>query len=129
MLTFGTSVAINNLLALKAFHTFLFNYQMHYHPSWLERRFIPRLRSWVEKRAILTMAELVLSMDAKSASVSLNDVSAGLFGVLYLVQNSHELIEIKTGQELFMLLAQMELEFVKMQKVKQPIEYKPNMGS
>jgi hypothetical protein len=126
VLTFGTSVTINNLLALKSFHTFLFNYQMHYRPSWLERRFIPRLRAWVEKKAVSTLAELILSPDAKSASVSLNDVSAGLFGVLYLVQNPHELIEIKTGQELFMLLAQIELEFVKMQKQKSPVEYKPN---
>lgn len=122
-LSFGNSVSINNLLALKAFHTFLFNYGLHEKPSLLERQFIPYLKSWVERRAQHTMAELLIDESAKSASVALNDVSAGLFGVLYLVQNPYLLKEVATGQELFLLLSQMELEFVKIQKPKDSISH------
>jgi hypothetical protein len=68
------------------------------------------------------MAELLTSSDAKAASVSLNDVPAAYFAVLYLVQNPHLLTEIHTGKDLFQLLANMELEFVKVQKPREEIK-------
>lgn len=123
MLTFGTSVSINNLQALRSFHTFLFNYQMHEHPSFIEKWFLPKLKTWVEERAIATMSELLVSEDAKSASVSLNDVSSEMFCVLYIVQNPQLITEIRTGKDLFMLMANMNLEFVKIQRPKNPTDY------
>lgn len=122
-LTFGTSVAVNNLLALRAFYTFLFNYQLHEHPSFWERKAIPFLRRWVEKRAVTTMNELLNDQDARAASVSLNDVSGDFFSVLYCVQNPQEVVDLKTGQELFILLANMALEFEKIKKPRGNTEY------
>ena len=125
-LSFGTSVAINNLLALKAFYTFLFNYQLHETPSWLERKFIlPRLRNWVADKACSTMAELVLDESAKSASVTLNDVPGDFFAVLYCVQNPKELVGITEGAQLFILLANMSLEFEKIKKPRPSIQHEP----
>lgn len=116
MLTFGTSVSVNNILALRAFYTFIFNYTLHEKPSFLEKLWLPRLKQWVENKAVNTMNELLNDTDAKSASVSLNDVSGDFFAVLYIVQNPQLVIEMKTGHELFQLLAQMALEFEKVRK-------------
>lgn len=115
-MTFGTSVSVNNLLALRAFYTFLFNYQLHEKPYFWERLTLPYLKRWVENKAVSTMNELLNDVDAKAASVSLNDVSGDFFAVLYIVQNPELVIETKTGAELFQLLAQMALEFEKIRK-------------
>jgi hypothetical protein len=121
-LSFGTSVSVNNILALRAFYTFLFNYSLHENPSFIERRFlIPRLKAWVADRAYRTMRELLTDPSAKAASVSLNDVSGDFFAVLYLVVNPHELGRTSTGHELFQLLAQMGLEFEKIRKPRENI--------
>ena len=116
MLTFGTSVSVNNILALRAFYTFIFNYTLHEKPSFFEKLWLPYLKRWIDNRAISTMNELLNDTDAKSASVSLNDVSGDFFAVLYIVQNPQLVVEIKTGQELFQMLAQMALEFEKVRK-------------
>lgn len=123
-LSFGTSVAVNNILALKAFYTFLFNYELHDRPTWIERRFVlPRLRAWVENRAWATMQELLVDPAAKAASVSLNDVPGDFFAVLYVVNNPHELGQSKTGREMFLLLAQMALEFEKIRKPRENVQH------
>ena len=124
MLTFGTSVAVNNLLALRAFYTFIFNYTLHEKPTFFEKLWLPRLKAWVEIRAVKTMNELLNDTDAKSASVSLNDVSGDFFAVLYLVQNPLLVTETKTGHQLFQLLAQMALEFEKVRKPRLDSQYK-----
>lgn len=124
-LTFGTSVAVNNILALRAFYTFIFNYTFHERPSWLERLWLPDLKKWVAKRAIKTMGSLLSNSDAKAASVSLNDVSGDFFAVLYIVQNPHVVVNITTGHDLFQLLAQMSLEFEKVRKPKAEAGYEP----
>lgn len=116
MLTFGTSVSVNNILALRAFYTFIFNYTLHEKPTFFEKLWLPRLKSWVETRAVATMNELLNDPEARQASVSLNDVSGDFFAVLYVVQNPQLVIEVKTGHELFQLLAQMALEFEKVRK-------------
>ena len=116
MLSFGTSVSVNNLLALRAFYTFIFNYTLHEKPSFLEKIWLPKLKAWVETRAVATMNELLNDPAAKQASVSLNDVSGDFFAVLYVVQNPQLVIEMKTGMDLFQLLAQMALEFEKVRK-------------
>lgn len=115
-LDFGASVSINNILALKAIHTFLFNYNLHEAPSFLETLWIPSFRKWVEKKAIQMIEELLTNPSAKAASLSLNDVSSEMFSVLYCVHNPQEIVNVKTGQELFMVLAGMTLEFEKLKK-------------
>lgn len=124
MLSFGTSVSVNNILALRAFYTFIFNYTLHEKPTFLERIWLPKLKQWVEARATKTMNELLNDPEAKQASVSLNDVSGDFFAVLYVVQNPQLVTEVKTGQELFQLLAQMALEFEKVRKPHLSAEYK-----
>lgn len=118
MLTFGTSVAVNNILALRAFYTFIFNYTLHEKPSFLEKIWLPHLKNWIQDRAIKTMDSLMTDADARMASVSLNDVSGDFFAILYIVQNPQLITEVKTGHELFQLLAQMALEFEKIRKPK-----------
>jgi hypothetical protein len=118
MLSFGTSVSVNNILALRAFYTFIFNYTLHEKPSFFEKFWLSHLKAWIDKRAVATMNELLNDAAAKQASVSLNDVSGDFFAVLYIVQNPQLVVEIKTGQELFQLLAQMALEFEKIRKPK-----------
>lgn len=122
-LTFGTSVAVNNLLALRAFYTFLFNYQLHEKPTFYERWALPVLKRWVERKAMNTTTDLLTDPDHKTASVSLNDVSGDFFAVLYIVNNPQELGETKTGQELFLLLAQMALEFEKIKKPRESVSH------
>lgn len=123
-LSFGASVGVNNVLALKSFYTFLFNYSLHSQPSWLERRFIlPHLSKWVEARGMSSFKDLLIDPSAKEASVTLNDVAGDFFAVLYLVANPHELGDIKTGKELFILLAQMALEFEKVKKPRESVSH------
>ncbi|KKK91797.1 hypothetical protein LCGC14_2709350 [marine sediment metagenome] len=125
MLTFGTSVAVNNILALRAFYTFIFNYTLHEKPSWIERLWLPDLKKWVAKRAVKTMTGLLNDLNAKSASVSLNDVSGDFFAVLYVVQHPQLIVSVTTGHDLFQLLAQMSLEFEKVRKPTVDTGYEP----
>ena len=117
-LTFGTSVAVNNILALRAFYTFIFNYTLHEKPAFWERLWLPDLKKWVARRAMKTMKTLLADEEAKNASVSLNDVNGDFFAVLYIVQNPSLIKEVDGGHELFQLLAQMALEFEKIRKPK-----------
>src|ERR1700690_3407483 len=122
-MTFGTSVAVNNILALRSFYTFLFNYELHEKPTFIERKFIvPRLKAWVAAKAWANMQELLKDPVHADASVTLNDVAGDFFAVLYLVQNPHEMGQMTTGSELFLLLAQMALEFEKIRKPRESIK-------
>lgn len=91
-LTFSTSVSVNNILALRAFYTFIFNYTLHEKPTFIEKLWLPRLKGWVEKRVVATMNGLLTDSSAKYASVSLNDVSGDFFAVLYLIQNRKSVV-------------------------------------
>lgn len=122
-LDFGSSVSINNLLALRAMYTFLFNYVQFEHPSFIDRLVIPHAKAWIERAAIRTMTELLGNQSAKKVSVSLNDVPGDMFSVLYIVQHPELVVEVSTGHELFQLLAQMALEFEKIRKPKSETGY------
>jgi len=128
-LTFGTSIAVNNILALRAFYTFIFNYTFHEKTSWLERLWLPDLKKWVAKRAMATMRNLLKDSNAKTASVSLNDVPGDFFAVLYIARNPHLIVNIYTGQDLFQLLAQMALEFEKVRRPKTEAGYEQRKAS
>lgn len=123
MLTFGTSVAINNLTALRYFYTFIFNYILHDKPTWLERQWLPRLKEWIEDRALVVMNELVNDKEVKNASVALNDVSSDFFAALYIAIHPETVVNVKQGGDLFLLLAQMALEFEKVKKPRADVQH------
>lgn len=127
MLSFGTSVAVNNLLALRAFYTFLFNFSLHEKPTFIERVAIKFLRKWVEVKALYIMKELLSDVGAATASISLNDVSGDFFAVLYCVQNPQLVVDITVGQELFIMLANMSLEFEKVKHPRDGTKYIPQI--
>ena len=123
MLSFGTSVAVNNVLALRAFYTFLFNFELHDHPTFWERWFLKAAKTWVANKAWSNMQELLRDPAAKTASVTLNDVPGDFFATLYLVAQPHEMGQMTTGHELFQLLAQMALDFEKIKKPRESIQH------
>lgn len=122
-MTFGTSVAVNNILALRAFYTFLFNFEIHGKPEFWERWLLKAAKTWVASKAWSNMQELLNDPAAKTASVTLNDVPGDFFAVLYLVAQPHEMGQMTTGQELFTLLAQMGLEFEKIKKPRESVSH------
>lgn len=149
-LTFNTSVLVNNLLALKAFRTFLNNYKQHEMPKkairerlrlWLERklvafigeslrkttrqRFLIELaKNLVETHAQKVMAELLVDDDAKRAFATLKDAPIGMFSILYIVQHPHLLSEVKTARELFDLISQTELTVALLKNPREEQSYK-----
>lgn len=150
MMAFNTSVLVNNLLALKAFRTFLNNYKQHEMPRgirknaiirWFERQLVDFIalstskisrqrlllalaKVMVEKHATKTMTELVLDTDAQKAFMSLKDAPVGMFAVLYLVQNAHLLTEIKSAKELFDLISETELKVALLKNPREEQSYK-----
>ena len=149
-MNFSTSVSVNNLLALKAFRTFLNNYKQHEMPrksirgfirTWLERklavfigeclrhssrqRFLVELaKTLVEKKAVETMTELLNDPDAQTAFMSLKDAPVPMFAVLYLVQNPHLVMTLKTAKELFDLISETELKVALLKNPREEQSYK-----
>lgn len=149
-MTFNTSVLVNNLLALKAFRTFLNNYKQHEMPrkavrstlrNWLERKLVGFLvksipmvsrqrlllgvaKGLVELKATSVMTELVQDEDAKKAFASLKDAPVGMFSILYLVQHPHLLAEIKSAKELFDLISETELTVALLKNPREEQSYK-----
>ena len=80
-MTFATSVAVNNILALRSFYTFLFNYELHDKPSFVEKLILPRLKKWVADKGWMNMCELLREPAHVGASVTLNDVAGDFFAV------------------------------------------------
>jgi len=123
MITFGIVVDCNNLLALKSFHTFLFNYELHESPKIWERFVIKWSKKWIRNEAMKTLKDLQTEVIKNEVNLGINDCSTGIFTALYTAQSQNNLPEkqkVKTGEELFLLLAETELEFEKMKKQKQP---------
>lgn len=149
-MTFNTSVLVNNLLALKAFRTFLNNYKQHEMPRglrknvivrWLERKLISFLGSClrkvsrqrflieisknvIENHAAQIMAELLRDDDAKKAFMSLKDAPVGMFAVLYIIQNPHLMGNGKTGKEIFNLISETELTVALLKNPREEQSYK-----
>lgn len=118
-LSFSQVVAANNLLALKSFSVFLFNYSFHEKPNFIERWCIKRAQAWIENRARKEFIDLKVGID--SASVGLNDCQTSLFTVLYLA--SQKSLTFSSGKELFDLIAQTELEFERIKKPRSDTSY------
>ena len=126
MLSFGIVVAANNLLALKDFNTFLFNYEIHERPGFLERMLIRWAKDWIEKAALKQFEDLKIEVKPDVINVSLNDCPTGMFTVLTLAhQQTQGILEknrLKTGNEIFLSISQLQLEF---EKVKRGVRSEP----
>lgn len=117
MLSFGTVVAANNLTALKDFNTFLFNMEIHERPGFLERKLIAWAKVWVANRAVKQLKDLQAEIDSNTLGIGINDCSTAMFSVLHLAcQQITGRFKLKTGQEIFSCLAQIQLEFEKIKK-------------
>jgi hypothetical protein len=121
MLSFGLVVASNNLIALKAFNTFLSNYCLFEKPSWIEKFIIKRTKVWLEKEAIKQFKDIKEEVVKDTINLSLNDCPTGMFTVLHL---GNLPIPLPTGKELFALISHTELEFEKLKKPKTSEQYK-----
>lgn len=124
-LNFGQVVGCNNLLALRAFSTFLFNYSLHEKPNFIERIAIGAADKWIELRARKEFIELKKGIE--DASLSLNDCQTGVFTVLYLA--SQKDLTFGSGKELFQLIANTELEFEKIKKPRVDAKYGGPVGA
>jgi hypothetical protein len=125
MLSFGLVVASNNLLALKAFNTFLSNYCLFEKPSFIEKFIIKRTKVWLEKEAIKQFKDIREEVVKDTINLSLNDCPTGMFTVLHL---GNLPIPMPTGKELFDLISHTELEFEKLKKPKTDNKYHVDNG-
>jgi hypothetical protein len=121
MLTFGIVVASNNLIALKAFYVFLFNYELHEKPSFWERWIIPRARGWIQREAISTFKDLIKQLG--EVNLTLNDCSTSMFTILYLAKHPEMFNDLKDGVQLFRVMADTELEFERLKKPRKEEKY------
>jgi len=121
MLSFGVVVACNNILALRAFNTFLSNYLLFNKPLFFERFLINKAKPWLYSKALKEFKELEIEVKKETVNVALNDCPAGMFAVLYLANQN---IPVMDAQELFSSISATELEFVKLQKPKTNEAYK-----
>lgn len=121
MLSFGLVVASNNLLALKAFNTFLSNYCLFEKPTFIEKFIIKRVKVWLEKEAIKQFKDIKEEVIKAVINLSLNDCATGMFTVLHL---GNLPMPLPTGKELFDLISHTELEFEKLKKPKTSEQYK-----
>lgn len=121
MLSFGLVVASNNLLALKAFNTFLSNYCLFEKPTFIEKFIIKRVKVWLEKETIKQFKDIKEEVIKAVINLSLNDCATGMFTVLHL---GNLPMPLPTGKELFDLISHTELEFEKLKKPKTSEQYK-----
>lgn len=118
-LSFTQVVACNNLLALRSFSTFLFNYSLHEKPNLIERLAIGAAEKWIELRARKEFIELKQALDTMEdkGSIKLKGCRTAVFTVLYLASNKE--LTFSSGKELFKMISDTELEF---EKIKNPRE-------
>lgn len=119
-LNFGQVVACNNILALRAFNTFLFNYSLHEKPNFIERLAIRSAGKWIELRARKEFIELKIGIE--NVALNLNDCQTGMFTVLYLAGQKD--LTFSSGKELFKLISDTELDFEKLKHPKEDAAYK-----
>lgn len=113
MISFNLVVSCNNLDALRRFNVFLSNYLMWGKPSFLSRWFVKKARVFVEREAFKAYNEVLKELALEKVSIGLYDCSTSMFATLYM---ANEQVLPKTGEELFLVLADTELQFEKLKK-------------
>lgn len=121
MLTFGIVVSCNNLIALKGFHTFLYNYELHEKPSFLEKWLLPKAKRWILNEAVKTFRDLMKQLP--DVNLTLNDCSTAMFTCLFLAKHPEQFTNLNDGLQLFQVMANTELEFEKLKKPRKEEKY------
>lgn len=116
MLSVSLVFGVNDLLALKAFNTFLNNFQIHEKPTFIESWFARRAQSWIQNRAMKIFNEIRKETATRPIDVALNQCSTGMFAVLSLSITPS--FNPSTGEDIFLSVANTELTFEKLRSPK-----------
>lgn len=127
-LTFGLVVAVNNLLALKNFNTFLSNYIIHEKPNWLERKLIQSSLIWLEKQIWNNWKDLNVELEKRRFNLIPKSSRSDFWSVLYTANEqwltSIDSKKIKSIKELFGEFSLHELKIDRMKKPRATEAYK-----
>ncbi len=115
-LSIAQAVACRNILALKDFNTFLFNYQLHESPTFVEKLAIRLSSSWLNHIAMKFFKEL-RSTELEKLTVKLKDCKTEMYSVLHIATQKHTRFE--SASDLFRVISDTVLEF---DKIKTPLE-------
>ncbi len=115
-ISIAQAVACHNILALKDFQTFLFNYQLHEKPNFLEKWLIARSELWRNRVALKFFNEL-RETELEKLTVKLKDCKAEMFAVLYIA--GERKLKFTLASDLFQYISETVLEF---DKIKTPTD-------
>lgn len=120
-ISIAQAVACRNFLALKDFNTFLFNYQLHEKPNFIEKWAIKTSAAWLNRLALRFFNEL-RNTELNKLTVKLKDCKTDMFSVLYVAGDKK--VTFDTAQDLFRVVADTILEFDKIKTPTDDTEYK-----
>jgi|SRR5581483_4133663 len=115
-ISIAQAVAARNILALKDFNTFLFNYQLHEKPNFVEKWAIKTSAAWLNHLAMKFFKEL-RTTELEKLTVKLKDCKTELYSVLHVAADRK--VNFDSAPELFRLISDTMLEF---DKIKTPTE-------
>jgi hypothetical protein len=122
MLSVSLVFAVNDLLALKSFNTFLNNFQIHENPNLVSRYLAKWSQRWIQARSLKIFSEVRTMAGDNTIDVALNKCSTGMFAVLSLATTPS--FQPKQGTELFLSIASAELAFEKLRAPQPDSTYK-----
>jgi 23S rRNA G2445 N2-methylase RlmL len=120
VISFNLVVSCNNLDALRRFNVFLSNYLMWEKPGLFSRWLVKKARVFVEREAFKAYEEILKELALERVSIGLGECPTPMFAALYMA-NEHILPH--SGEELFITLADIELQFEKLKKPRAPESY------
>lgn len=120
-ISIAQAVACRNFLALKDFNTFLFNYQLHEKPNFVEKWVIKVSGAWLNRLALRFFNEL-RNTQLELLTVKLKDCKTDMFSVLYVAGDKK--LAFDTAQDLFRVVSDTILEFDKIKTPTDETEYK-----
>jgi len=114
--------AVNDVLALRSFNTFLNNFVIHEKPNFIERWAAKRAQGWIQSRAMTIFKDIRRETADKQIDLALNQCGADMFAVLSL--STQPSFQPTAGDELFLAIAAAELAFKKLQSPRSEEIYK-----
>ncbi len=122
MVSYNLVVSTNNLNALRQFNVFLSNYILWGKPSTLAKWLVKKARVFIEEQAFKAFAEIRKEIALNKVSVGLNDCPTPMFACLYVASQS---FTPESGNELFVILADAELQLERLKKPRADAGYIP----
>jgi hypothetical protein len=119
-ISIAQAVACRNILALKDFNTFLFNYQLHESPNFVEKQAIKAASGWLNRIAMKFFNEL-RSTELEKLTVKLADCKTEMYSVLHVATDRKAVFDSAT--DLFRVIADTNLEFDKIKTPKEDTAY------